>query len=205
MKRNRCFLTAMAFLLFFPWIGGPKKGSDFQPSPAVPSQIAEFYEDYNFVASFSTPSEREKLIDFFPRENLPANLASSRMKRIFRVMKGLYSRMVRTDPKMVIPVGPRTQYIKYLFLPQLLDIRKINLSDKKAVVEVCAYSVEPAFVNRFISDYEECGGEEGKIPPDKERIDAVKKTVVAQTEFHVWFLQNRKWMRTEYKNIYIKQ
>jgi len=199
-------MVALAFLLFLAGSGWSKNRPVLQPSPSIPPQIAEFYEDYNFVASFSTPSEREELIDLFARETLPDDLRSDRMNRVFRMMKELYSRMVRIDPKMVIPVGPRTQYIKYFFLPELLDIKKIDRSGEKAVVEVCAYSVGPEFVNRFISEYEENNGEEKKmIPTEDERMGLVKRSVFPRTEFHIWLLQDGKWMRAEHKNIYIKQ
>ncbi len=202
---NKYFMVPLAFLLFLSGTGRSKNHPGFQPSTSISSQIAEFYEDYNFVASFSTPSEREELIGLFARETLPDDLSSDRMNRVFRMMKALYSRMVRIDPKMVIPVGPRTQYIKYFFLPELLEVKKIDRSGKKAVVEVCAYSVGPEFVNRFISEYEENNGEEEKIPPEDERMDLVKESVFPRTEFHIWFLQDGNWMRAEHKNIYIKQ
>ena len=202
---NRYFITGLAFLLFLPWPGWSNERADIQFSSFIPRQITEFYEDYNFVASFSTPAERERLINFFARERLPDDLSSERMNRIFRMMKELYSRMVRIDPEMVIPVGPRTQYIKYFFLPELLDLKKVDRSGKKAVVEVCAYSVEPEFVERFISEYEQGSGEEGEIPPEDERLDLVKKSAWARAEFHIWFFQDGKWMRAEHKNIYIKQ
>lgn len=198
-------MMTLAFLLFLPGSRWSGNLTDPQSIPSIPFQIAEFYEDYNFVASFSTPSEREELIGLFARETLPDDMGSDRMSRVFRMMKELYSRMVRIDPKMVIPIGPSSQYIKYFFLPELLDVRKVDRSDKKAVVEVCAYSVGPEFVNRFISEYEKNGGEEEKLPPDDERMDLVKKRVFPRTEFHIWFLQDGKWMRAEHKNMYIKR
>ena len=202
---NRYFMTGLAFLMFLTWPGWSNVSADIQLSSSIPPQIEEFYEDYNFVASFSTPPEREKLIEFFARESLPDDLKSDRMNRVFRMMKELYCRMVRIDPEMVIPFGPRTQYIKSFFLPELLDVKKIDQSGEKTVVEVCAYSVGPEFVNRFISEYEQKNGEDGEIPSEEERLDLVKENVFPRTEFHIWFIREGKWMRAEHKNIYIKQ
>jgi hypothetical protein len=205
MSKNKYFVISLAFLLFLPGSGRLKNQTDFQPPPSIPAQISEFYEDYNFVASFSTPAEREELINLFARETLPANVRSDRMNRVFRMMKELYTHIFSIDPKMVNPLVPRTQYIKYFFLPELLDVKKIDRSDKKAVVEVCAYSVGPEFVNRFISEYEKNNGEGKKLPSEDERMDLAKENVFPRTEFHIWFLQDGKWMRAEHKNIYIKQ
>lgn len=205
MSLNKYFVMSLVFLLLFPGSVGLRNRPDSQSTSSIPPQIEEFYEDYNFVASFSTPSEREELIGLFARETLPNSLRSSRINRVFRMMKELYTHLFRIDPKMVNPYMPRTQYIKYFFLPELLDVKKINRSDKKTVVEVGAYFVEPEIVNRFIAEYEKDNGDEEKIPSEKERLEWLKKTVVPTTEFHIWFLQGDKWMRAEYKNIYIKQ
>ncbi len=172
---------------------------------SMPSQIAEFYEDYNFVASFSTPAEREKIIDNFEREFLPEDIKSERVNQVFRMMKRLCSRIIRVDPKMVIYHGPRKAYIKYFFNSELLETRKVERSNKKAVVEVLTYSAEPEFVNRFIRQFNENEGEEDKIPSNEERVKAVKSKVIPKIEFHIWYFQDGTWMKAEHKNIYIKQ
>ncbi|MDH5744330.1 MAG: hypothetical protein OEZ52_12340, partial [Candidatus Aminicenantes bacterium] len=106
-------IIALAFILILPGPSLTKDRPASQSLASIPQQIAEFYEDYNFVASFSSPLEREKLIENFHREVLPEDIRSDRFNRVFRVMKTLYSRMVRFDPKMVIYVGPRKSYMKY--------------------------------------------------------------------------------------------
>jgi hypothetical protein len=171
---------------------------------SIPPEISEFYEDYNFVASFSTPSERDTLIDCFSQDVLPEDIRTDRMNRVFRLMKKLYSRIARIDPKMVQHVGPRTQYIRYFFHSELLDIKKVDKSSKKAAVEVLAYSVEPEFVNRYIQQYETNQDEKEKVPSDEERIESVKSRIIPRPEFHIWLYQNGRWMKAEHKNVYIK-
>jgi hypothetical protein len=172
---------------------------------SIPAEISEFYEDYNFVASFSTPSERDTLIECFAQDVLPGDIRTDRMSRVFRMMKKLYSRIARIDPKMVQFVGPRRPYIKYFFHSELLDVQKIDRSDKKAVVEIQVYSVGPEFVNRYIQQYETNQDEAAKVPPDAERIESAKSRTIPKTEFHIWHYQNGQWMKAEHKNIYIKR
>jgi hypothetical protein len=189
-KRFTCLMVAFVLVNIGPF--------------SIPAEISEFYEDYNFVASFSTSSERETLIDCFSREVLPEDIRTDRLNRVFRLMKKLYSRIARIDPKMVQHVGPRKPYIKYFFHSELLEIKKIDRSDKKAVLEVLTYSVEPEFVNRYIRQYESNQGDDEEVPTDQERIDSVKSRAIPKTEFHIWLYQDGHWMKAEHKNVYIK-
>jgi hypothetical protein len=206
MDRNSMgVMIASALVLIFSYPGlsnGRPYSYDFT---SIPQQIVEFYEDYNFVASFSTPAEREKLIDNFEREVLPGDIRSERFNQVFRTMKRLYSCMVRFDPDMVIYHGPRKAAIKYFFNSELLETRKIERSDKKAVVEVLSYSVEPEFINRFIDQFNESAGQEDKMPSHEDRMNTVKSKIILRVELHIWYLQHGKWMKAEHKNIYIKQ
>jgi hypothetical protein len=192
-KRLSCFVGALAFLVL-----------GVSPS-SIPSEISEFYEDYNFVASFSTPGERDALIECFTSEILPEDIRTNRLSRVFHLMKKLHSRIVHIDPEMVQHVGPRRPYIKYFFRSELFDIQKVDQSGKKAVVEVRAYSVEPAFVHRYIQQYEANPNDEGKVPTVEEYIESLKSPVHLNTEFHIWLFQDGRWMMAEHKNIFIKQ
>jgi hypothetical protein len=201
-KRIICLMAALAFLAL--GTGAGENRSLFRNPVSLPLEISEFYEDYNFIASFSTPSERDVLIDCFSKEVLPEDIRTDRMNRVFRLMKKLYSQIMRIDPKMVQRVGPRKPYIKYFFKAELLDIKKIDRSGKKAVVEILAYAVEPEFVNRYIRQLEADHDDEEKVPSDEERIESVKNRVLPKTEFHIWMHQNGRWMKAEHKNVYIK-
>ncbi len=190
-KRTACLVAASVWMAV-----------SLYPFP-TPPEISEFYEDYNFVASFSTPSERGILIGYFSQDVLPDEIRSDRLNRVFRRMKKTYSRITRIDPKMVQHVGPRKQYIEYFFRSELLEIKKIDTSGKKATVEILAYSVEPEFVNKYIQQYDQ-DQEEDRIPSNEERLESAKSQIVPKTEFHIWLHQDGNWMKAAHKNIYIK-
>lgn len=190
-KRTACFVAASIWMAMSLY--------SFPP----PSEISEFYEDYNFVASFSTPSERDMLIGYFSLEDLPKEIRTERLNRVFRLMKKLYSRITRIDPEMVKHFGPRKQYIKYFFRSELQEIRKIDSSGKKATVEILAYSLEPEFINRYIQQYDQNQREED-VPSNEERIESVKSQIIPKTEFHIWLIQDGNWMKAPHKNIFIK-
>jgi hypothetical protein len=201
-KHIICLMGALAFLVL--GTGAGENRHSVQNPGSLPLEISEFYEDYNFVASFSTPSERDMLIECFSKEVLPEDIQSDRMNRVFRLMKKLYSQIMRIDPKMVQHVGPRKPHIKYFFKAELLDIQKMDRSGKKAVVEVLAYSVEPEFVSRYIRHIETDQDDEEKVPSDEDRIKTAKSRVLPKTEFHIWRHQNGRWMKADHKNVYIK-
>lgn len=191
-KRMTFLLTALAFMSIALY-----------PS-SIPPEISEFYEDYNFVASFSTPSERDTLIDCFSQEVLPDDIRTDRLDRVFGLMKKLYSRIARIDPEMVHHLGPRRPYIKYFFRSELLDVQKVDQSGKKAVVEVRSYSVEPEFVQRYIQQYEASPRDEDKIPTIEDYLQSLKDRVHSHKESHIWLFQDGRWMMAEHKNVYIK-
>lgn len=204
-KRGRiaAFMTTLTFLTIGIVLAKvPCYPTD---SPSTLPQISEFYEDYNFVATFSTPAERDVLIDHFAREALPEEIRNDRVNKVFRLMKKLYSRITRIDPGMVEHMGPPNSAIKYFFNTELLDVVKIDRSGEKAVVEVSAYRIGPEFVNRYIQQYETDGNGEKKIPSDEERIESVKGRSVPVKEFHIWLFRGGQWMKAEHKNIYIKK
>ncbi len=192
-KRLSCFVGALVFLAL-----------GLSPS-SITLEISEFYDDYNFIASFSTPGERDTLIDCFTSEILPEDIRTNRLNRVFRLMKKLYSRVARIDPEMVQHFGPRRPYIKYFFRSELLDVQKIDESGKKAVVEVRSYSVEPEFVHRYIQQYEANPNDEEKVPTVEDYIKSLKSRIHPNTEFHIWLFQDGRWMIAEHKNIFIKQ
>ncbi len=74
-KHLTCFMVALVFMVL-----------SLSPS-SIPPEISEFYEDYNFVASFNTPSERDRLIDCFSQDVLPEDIRTDRMNRVFRLRK----------------------------------------------------------------------------------------------------------------------
>lgn len=203
-KGNRVTGSMVAFFLLVSGCGMTGDPHVFQNSSLIPAEIAEYYEDYNFVTSFSTPAERDTLIDCFSEKVLPEDIRSERMNRVFRLMRKLYFQTARIDPKMVQRWGPREPYIKYSFHPELLDVKKIDRTGKKAVVEILVYSVGPGFVERYIRIYEGNQDEEKKVPTLEERIESAQSGVAPKTEFHIWMNHQGRWMKAEHKNIYIK-
>ena len=166
----------------------------------MPLQISEFYDDYNFVSSFSTKSERGQLIKCFSRQELPDELRSKRMEKVFNLMKKLNRRIMSLDSKMVILVRPR----RYSFFrSELVEIRDVKVSKKETSVKVYVYRLDPETNLRFISLYEESGGDEREIPPDEMRIQMASPKLAPRIEIHKWILTGERWMKEDVNLIFL--
>jgi ABC-type sulfate transport system permease subunit len=89
MRMKNCVLGGIFLALISPnlsWTTGYDKES---LNNKLPLQVSEFYEDYNFVSSYSTKSERSLLIKCFSLKELPDSLKSKRLDRVFELMKKL--------------------------------------------------------------------------------------------------------------------
>lgn len=200
MKRYLLIILSLSFI-FFGW-GGNKFNS--QVSANIPVQISDFYRDYNFVCSFSTQTERMKLISYFDGETLLEEIRSKRLDKIFQMMKDIKNRVLIVDPEMVIWVKPSSSCYQYVFHPEIIEIKDIILSSGKALVDVLVYELEPEVIVKFIYQYDENKGDEARIPSEEERIRIAKSRIIQKKEFHRWFLQNERWMKFDANIIQLK-
>jgi len=161
----------------------------------LPPQISDFYDNYNFISSFSTGAERRMLIEKYSRYGIPEDMETERLGKVFNRMKRLEDRFFVMDSKMVIWVGPTPKFWKFHFHPVLFDVLGIHFSGDKAVVDVVSYHVEPETILRFISAFEESEGDGHKVPSPEERI-LLAKCGDPEEVFHRWVLQNGNWKKS---------
>jgi len=85
MNKHLILILALLLIVAYPSISKDRPIS--ADSSSIPQDISEFYEDYNFVTSFSTLSERDALIDCFLQDVLQEDIRTDRMNRVFQLMK----------------------------------------------------------------------------------------------------------------------
>jgi hypothetical protein len=171
----------------------------------LPAEISEFYNDYNFVCSFSSPQERKKLAFYFDQDDLPKSLSSGRLDKVFYLMKKLFEQIDFIDPRMVVRVKPEAPSWANVFRSELYVIEGVSLGKEKASIEVGAYELEPEIITKFISQYSEDAGDESEKLGPAERMEMVKTRIVKRKEFHKWRRRNNKWLKDEAKLIFIKR
>jgi len=175
-----------------------------QNSPRIPAQISDFYRDFNFVCSFSTQSERDRLSKYINKESPPERMQSKRLTKIFHLLEKLFDQVYFYDTKMIVKPYPRVAGRLNNFHSVFYEIKNIGLFNGKTVIEVVVYSLEPNVVLRFISQYEENMGNESELPSEEERKRMAQSGRFQSKEFHKWFQHNGKWKREEARFVLLK-
>ena len=193
LMKKKLILGVLSILLLLPPIRA-NSGEVKPESPVLPPQISEFYDNYNFVSSFSTQAERKMLIEKYSKQGIPEHMKTERLGKVFNTMKKLKDRFFVTDSEMVLWVGPTHKFWKFHFRPVLFDVLDIHVSGDRAVVDVVSYRIEPEKILRFIRAYEESKGETQKVPTPEERIRHAE-CLDPEKVFHRWVFQNGNWKK----------
>jgi len=150
--------------------------------------ITQFYRDWNYAASFSTPAERSRL-------RLVADLdeakgLSQRLKTVFSRLKNIEFGIQKIDvggPGRLAPPG----YPVGAELADLVDIRK---KGPTIAVRVKFWPLLPPDNALLVASYEE---RREKIPvPDVRQLRSLLQSA-PRTEIHTWTSVDGGWMRNE--------
>lgn len=199
MKRFHSIGLLIAFTIAF--FGGLARGQENSEKQSILPEISEYYQNYNFISSFSSHSERETLAGYLSQEELPQKLKSERLEKVFQSMKRVKARVIRFDPKMVIQAEPKGWNI---FPSEMIEIRDFKQNGSEISVGVAAYALKPEENFRFIALYEEHKGNEKEIPSEEERIEMTRSKFPPRIEVHKWLYINGQWMRQEAKVVFLK-
>jgi hypothetical protein len=188
--RFRVLMTGLILSVFLglSWSETPK-------NIIIPSEISAFYEDYNFISTYSTKAERERLIGCLGGEKIPEELNCQRLENVLKRMKKLRQVISAHDSEMVIWNGSTASFFGFHFRPVLFVVGEVQLVEEKALIEVRAYALEPDMVLRFIEGYENHLNDRDKNRTFEERIKAANMAAPS-LEIHRWWCHNGKWMKS---------
>jgi hypothetical protein len=192
---KQALMFGIFIILLFHAQSHGNSGSVCSENGILPPQISDFYDSYNFISSFSTGAEREKLIEKYGKNGIPEEMETERLGKVFNRMIRLKDQFFDMDSEMVLWVGPTPKFWKFHFRPVLFDVLGVQVSGETAVVDVVSYEVEPDKILRFISAYEQSNGDTQKIPSPKERI-LQAKCRTPEKVIHRWVHQNGKWKKS---------
>jgi len=198
MKKKMCFFLALGFL-FLPLASQSTSPEEAKPSP-IPAQISRYYDRYSFVSSFSTKQERNKLMTCLKGQELPVQPGYTRLKKILDLMKELQVQVQSIDPKMVVPPSPAV-YIDY---SGIVEIKSVSVSDDKATVHLTIHGLEPEASIWLISQYDQSGGDEEKLPSPEKRLDLARASTFRRAEIHAWARFKNGWKKSEVNLILLK-
>jgi hypothetical protein len=161
----------------------------------IPFQITAFYDDYNFISSFSTAVERKRLIGCLGESKIPKDLKCQRLEDVLRRMKKLRQTMLVNDSEMVRWKGTTGSFFGFHFRPVLFIVGDVQLFEEKALVEVRSFELEPDWILRFIEEYDSHALDNDKMNALEERAK-MADTAAPCLEIHRWNCQNGKWLKS---------
>jgi len=200
---RRLLMIGLSLAFIIPISSWPDHNKKTSEKKEIPLQISEFYKDCNFISSFSSRDEREELIAYLSKKELPKEHKSERLEKVFQLMQNVKSKIMISDPGMIIQTMPSSEQI---FRSALTEVRKIQKGDQETAVEVLVCALAPEENFRYISQYDENRGDERKIPSEEERIESAKSKLrfAPVIEIHKWLLIDGRWMKQDANVLLLK-
>jgi len=189
-----CHIGFLTICLILPVFMGTTRAKA-PKNASIPSQISAFYEDYNFISSYSTTTERRQLIECRGELKMPKDLKCKRLENVLTRMEKLRHMILVNDPEMVKWNSPTGSFFGFHFRPVLFIVGDVQLFEEKALVEVRSYELESDMILRFIAEYDSYKKDNDKSSTLEERVNVVNGRAPS-IETHRWCCQNGKWMKS---------
>ena len=191
---NACHIGILTIFLILPVFLDTTR-AEVPQNINIPSQISDFYEAYNFISSYSTTTERKRLIGSLEEAEIPKDLKCKRLENVLARMKKLRQMIFINDSEMVRWQGLSGSFFGFHFRPVLFVVGDIQLIEEKALVGVRSYALEPDMILRYIAEYDANAKESDESSSLEERL---KKAMgmAPSLEIHRWFCQSGKWMKS---------
>ena len=170
------------------------------PTPAadtpLPAAIREYYQDYNFVISFSTSRERQGLVS---NSRARESVTDPRLEAVRERMARLAEQVRELDPGIFLRSGPPAAALD----TALLEIRshQVDSNAGEAWVELDVIAVGPGWNAQLIADYARL--ESGKDATNL-AANLSKRLKVAQAR-HRWVRAGDGWLRDSVTRVLISR
>lgn len=224
MKRIMFFMLSVASLILVLATTGNKAKT---ASNNLPLQISEYYKNYNFVSAFSSPSERESIVNSLicneainpPNPNLSLHFCegaeelpeSGRLKKIRALMQELNEHTIRdyTNSAMVLPNVPsRTAKIDPEIFPPRgpYPISPYSIPSELVKVNLLRESDKAITVEVFVHPLtpetnSRLIAKYKKSADDEKKIPSIEKLIkvapLHRQELHQWVRSDGQWMKSE--------
>jgi hypothetical protein len=198
MKRKMYFYLVLG-VLFLPLASPRISGEEAKPTP-LPVQISRYYDGYSFVSSFSTKQERSKLMACLKGHKDLDQPGYTRLKKTLDKMKELQVLVQSIDPKMVVPPSP----VVYIDYAGIVEVKSVSVLNDKTTIHVTIHGLEPEASTWLISQYDQSGGDEEKLPSPEKRFELAKASTFRRAEIHVWSKFKSGWRKSEVNLILLK-
>ena len=148
-------LYIMILICSIPGIAPPIMAEEAKSSKrnlALPVEISGYYDDLNFIVSYSTPIERNRIRQI--KDNKDLRLLPDRLKKTAIMLKNLDRTVIKPDSEICRQPGNQLNY-KPFPLPELNEITEIKEDgDSKIMVYVFVGPLSSEENAVLISDYD---------------------------------------------------
>lgn len=158
----------------------------------IPTEIADYVEARNFIASFSTPNERVRLAAYASASAVWDSTGSERLTEIYRRMRQVRAAEVDVDPGMPM-YGRRTPDAGVA--PELLRIRRVRARGAdEFVLGVMAYRLNSETNRRLVASYDD----RRAVPS----LDALR-VQITRRKLQYWERIDGRWRRQKTELLYL--
>lgn len=162
------------------------------PALGLPQEIADYYERQNFVASFSTPAERDTLVRVAHRSPERAQELEGRPGKILEYMRLNEEMLARTEPAM--PSSKRLLPNAVGF-GDVFEIVETEGQGNSISVRVALHRLRRQDNARLVALYEERSGEDREGFPSDRIWDSIAKES-GGFALHQWMKTSTGWVRS---------
>jgi hypothetical protein len=165
----------------------------------LPPEIKKFYEDLNFVSSFSTPDERGHLA-LLGSPDLQTKPLPERLRKVQDMIKNINDKIWSVDPG--IDTKPVMRYRTGEIPAEFMKIEDVKTIQGSIDIRVKVYSLEPEMNLLLISRYEKQLKE--KNTPSLDDNSSAMLNETPRTEIHKSLKINGRWMLRDAKAVLLK-
>ena len=181
------FLIALCPILLSTSYAPAEENDSSGEELLTPVEISRYYDDHNFIVSYSTPSERDRIRKI--RDYGELALLSERLERIGINLRSLDEKILRVDSGIYLKLDR-----SHLLLPELNEITGIReAGENKILVDVLVRPLSPYENAHFIAEYDNSDIKD-TLPQDNLKLH---RKHMLRKEIHQWIKVDDNWMKGE--------
>lgn len=178
----------------------------FPQTERLPSQVFDYYEDWNHLSAYSTREERMELLPLLETRPHSKGSGSPRLAEVIHRMRKIKARIFFADPKMVAKTGKVSPLLRNLFYrTELVKVQKFFKSEDHLSVKVNVIDLEPEDIIRLIAELARNSGQKEKDALFNSLASSTDRNILSRTEFHNWSRIGTQWMRSDGSLLLLKK
>ncbi len=159
----------------------------------LPDEILRFYDDKNFISTYSLKSERDLIIAKLYRDKEIPEIHDERLNRIKELLLDLSGNLLHR------PVMPGADNIPYeLIIPEICRIYRWEQNGDRITISVNTFIMGPEDNTKFVSAYSP-----EKSPAGIDLLDLSRLKFFSR-QIHEWYNENNSWHKSTLFKVFVE-